>query len=168
MAEREKPVGQMALAKLCGNVEPRTIRNWVKEGMPERSKDGRPQYMLSEVIPWLRQRDQRESKGKETLDEQRERTLKIRAERRLAQAKLKEQLGQLIPAADVERAWERACAAMRGRITGARGKWAPSFVGLKGIAEVAPVLDAMAVDILAALLESADELDEDDDEEAAA
>src|SRR5687767_4905759 len=106
MADREKPLSQIALATLY-DVDVRTIRNWVEAGCPERRLSGRPAYMLSDVIPWRRTQDQIEARGGESLDEAKERARKLKEDadgKALDNAKKRR---ELVPADQVAMQWER-------------------------------------------------------------
>jgi phage terminase Nu1 subunit (DNA packaging protein) len=167
MAERERTVPQSAVAALFG-VDVRTIRNWVDAGMPHRIASGRPAYLLSEVIPWRREQDKREARVSAAPDLAEEQARKMRADADLSELKRDQMRGDLVPAVDVERRMERLCAYVRVRVMGIRGKWAPKVMGLGTMQEATATLDALSWDILEALRENADELDDPDTEEVAA
>lgn len=165
MAEREKPLTQRALAALF-DVDARTIRNWTEAGCPTRRLSGRPMYLLSEVIPWRREKDREEARGGESLDEARERARKLKEDAdRLALANAQRRR-ELVPAHQVAAQWERTLGVCRSRILAARGKWAPRVLGLGTMAEATAVLDQLADDLLATLRDGADEVEAADDESA--
>ncbi|MCF1193327.1 terminase small subunit, partial [Mangrovimonas sp. AS39] len=96
MAEREKAVSQGAIAGLFGK-DARTIRNWVAAGLPQRTQSGRPAYLVSECIAWREEQVRAEVRPPEGIDEAKERARKIRADADLAELRLKERLGQMVP-----------------------------------------------------------------------
>jgi hypothetical protein len=168
LAEREKPVSRTQLAALFG-VEVRTVTNWVQAGCPKRMLSGSPSFLLSEVIPWRREQDQKEQRGGALPKEDEERVRKLTADADMAELKRDELKGVLIQAALVERTWERVLGVLDARMTAARGKWAPKILGLGTMAEAVAAMDALIADLRAAFLEGADELEaeEPETEEAA-
>lgn len=166
MAEREETVSTAELARAFG-VDERTIRNWVALGCPQRMRSKRPAYMLSEVIAWRRKQDQIDARGSEKPDLAAEQARKLRADADLAELKVQERRGELVPAADVERQMERLCGTLRSRVLGVRGRWAPRILGLGTMPDATRVLDELANDVLEALRSAGDELtsDEAGDEE---
>jgi len=96
-----------------------------------------------------------------------------KARREMANAEIAEmQLAKLrneqAPVADMERAVEKLAGAIRAEVLGIRARWAARIVGLETKAEAAAILDQMAAQVLAALVDRAQGLDEDDDEQEAA
>ena len=164
MAEQEKPVTRTALAALFG-VDVRTVDNWLTVGCPAVKRSGRTMYLLSEVIPWRRDQDRRETRSTPKIDEEQAR--KMRADADLSELKVQQMRGELLPVADVERDMERLCAMVRARVLAVRGRWAPKIIRLETMAEATSALDALAADVLDALRDGADDLEEPDAEEAA-
>lgn len=157
MAEREEPISTAELARIFG-VDERTIRNWVALGCPQRMRSKRPAYLLSEVVPWRRQRDKVES-ATDKPDLAAEQARKLRADADLAELKVQERRAELVPAANVERQMERLCATLRSRVLGVRGRWAPRILGLGTMPDATRVLDELANYVLEALRSAADELE---------
>ena len=167
MAEQEKPIHRTALAALYG-VDVRTIDNWKVAGCPFITRSGRTMYMLSEVIPWRRQQDTKEQRGGASPKEDDERVRKLTADADMAELKRDELRGVLVPAADVERTWERVLGVLDARMTAARGKWAPKALGLGTMAEGTAFMDALIAELRASFVEAADEIEDVDPEEEAA
>lgn len=165
MAEREKAVSRTALASLFG-VDVRTVTNWVDAGCPKRKESGRPVFLLSEVIPWRREQDRHELRPSPKFDEEQAR--KMRADADLSELKVKRMRGELIPATRVEQDMERLCAMVRARVLSIRGRWAPKIMRLETMAEAALTLDDLTADVLDALREGADDLEEEPEGEVAA
>lgn len=163
MARERVRVSQKELAALFG-VSTETIRLWGKQGMPS-YRDG---YTPAECVQWRREQDKADAAARERPDLQEEQARKMRADADLSELKRDQMRGDLVPASDVEQRQERLCAYVRARVLSVRGKWAPKVMGLGTMAEATAVLDALANDILAALREQADELDEPETEEVAA
>lgn len=160
MAEREEVISTAALARAFG-VDERTIRNWVALGCPQRMRSKRPAYLLSEVIAWRRERDRIERQATERPDIAAEQARKLRADADLAELKVQERRGELVPAMHVERQMERLCSVLRSRVLGIRGRWAARVMGLGTMADATRVLDDLASDIIDALRGAADELEVD-------
>lgn len=163
MARERVRVTQKALAALFG-VTTETIRLWGKQGMPS-YRDG---YTPAECVQWRREQDKADASARERPDFDVEQARKMRADADLAELKRDQMRGDLVPAVDVERRMERLCAYLRVRVLGIRGKWAPKVLGLGTMAEATTTLDALASDVLAALREGADELDDDEPTEEVA
>lgn len=163
MARQRVRVAQKDLAALFG-VTPETIRLWGKQGMPS-YRDG---YTPAECVQWRREQDKADATARERPDLAEEQARKMRADADLSELKRDQMRGDLVPAVDVERRMERLCAYVRVRVLGIRGKWAPKVMGLGTMQEATATLDALSSDILEALRETADELDEPDTEEVAA
>lgn len=121
-------------------------------------------YRLSEVIPWRERTRGRE----ERPDVAAEQARKLRADADLAELKVREMRGELVPVSKVERDMERLCAMVRSRVLSVRGRWAPKVMRLETMAEATSTLDALAADVLDALRAGADELDEEPPTEEAA
>jgi hypothetical protein len=114
---------------------------------------------LDKVIQWRRGQDLEETQHGTTPDEAQERARKLRAEASLAELRLLERKGDLVPARQIEREWDQALGVFRSRVLALRGRWAPRLLGLASMAEAAAAMDAMGDNILSALRETADELE---------
>jgi hypothetical protein len=144
----------------------------VQAGCPKRIVSGSPSFLLSEVIPWRRAQDAKEQRGGASPKEDEERVRKLTADADYSELRVRERLRELVPAADMQRTLERLCAVLRARIVASRGKWSPRIIALGTMAEATAAMDALIADLLEALRDSADELEadeigEDDDQEAA-
>src|SRR5262245_61784546 len=106
---------ELAAALHCN---PRTVAKWQEDGMPvsSRGRGGRAsRYDLAECQAWVEARNQASVSG-ETLD-----VVQERARKEHWQAQLAEQLHQtrakdLLPRAEVEKAWAAEAAAIRARL----------------------------------------------------
>lgn len=164
MAEREARILAKELAALYA-VEYRTVQNWVAAGCPHRKRSRRLEFLLSEVVPWRRDQDKRESRGGDAPDLAQEQARKTRADADLSELKVQKMRGSLIAASDVEHEMERLCNVLRARVLSVRGRWAPKVLGLTSMAEATSTLDALANDVLDALRGGADDLEESDEED---
>lgn len=162
MPAREPTILPSELAQLF-DVDERTIRNWARLGCPQRMRSKRPMYVLSEVIAWRRQRDRVEASSADRPDLAQEQARKLRADADLAELKVQERRGDLVPAANVEQQMERVCLVLRSRVLSMRGRWAPRLIGLGSMIEAATVVDQLTTELLDSLLSAADELDRDGD-----
>ncbi len=146
-------------------VEYRTVQNWVAAGCPHRKRSRRLEFLLSEVVPWRREQDKRESRGGDAPDLAQEQARKTRADADLSELKVQKMRGSLIAASDVEHEMERLCSVLRARVLSVRGRWAPKVIGLSTMAEATATLDALANDVLDALRGGADDLEEPDEDD---
>jgi phage terminase Nu1 subunit (DNA packaging protein) len=169
MAPRIETVSLTEIAELFG-VDTDTIHLWRKKGMPHRQKSGRPRFEVAVCVQWRRAQDKRDQREATSPDEAKERTRKLSADADLAELKVRQRLGELVPIVDVERQTDRLVSIIRARVLSIRGRWAPRVIGLATMAQASTTLDGLTADILASLAEGADELQADsehDDSEAA-
>jgi phage terminase Nu1 subunit (DNA packaging protein) len=152
-------VNAAALGKVLG-VDPRSVMNFVEEGMP---KDGRGDYPLAKCVQWYIDRERqaaRVSRGMNDLDKARLR--KTDAEARKAELEARQLHGELIPTTDHEEIVGDLCDRLRATIVNI-----PSSYGMRleeaGVsATVAEsTLEAMADELMTALRGAADALDEE-------
>jgi phage terminase Nu1 subunit (DNA packaging protein) len=168
MAPPTALLGPSDLAKLL-KVTRQAIHDWRKQGLPCRIVSGSPKFTVAEVMEWRLERAREVARSNDAPDEAKERARKMRADADLSELKGAQMRGELVPVADVTRETERLCAVLRARVLSIRGRWAPKVLGLGTMAEATAAMDALTADVLAALQDSADELeDEPPDEEAAA
>lgn len=154
---------QVELARLFKKSR-ETIRLWEKAGMPSR-KGG---FVLADCIEWREEMIRQESLQPEEVDEAKERARKMKADADFSELKVQQMRGELMPATQVEADMERLCAMVRARVLSVRGRWAPKVIRLDSMAEATAVLDALAADVLDALRDGADDLDEEPEAEEAA
>ena len=113
----------------------------------------------------LRQREIRkhlEAQRPADIDEAK--TRKAQADAEIAEMQLAKMRGDLAPVADMDRAVERLALAVRAEIGGLRSRFAARIVGLQTPLESAEMLDAMSAQILAALQDAAEGLDDETDD----
>ncbi|MGN6104067.1 MAG: terminase small subunit [Kofleriaceae bacterium] len=113
-------------------VDPRTITNWVQEGMPQRTKSGKPVYAWGECRDWREKkiredaRANREAGGSEDrktqMAEARLRTALAEAE--AAELDLAERRGQLVTVDFMRGEFERIGHALRARLLAMPPAWA--------------------------------------------
>lgn len=159
-----------ALADLLG-VTLRRVQQLAAEGMPSRTENGERRFVARECVQWVRERDVEAARKAATpadADEAKERALKMKADRELAELRLAERRRELVEVAAVLKSDERLFGVLRARVTGGRGKWAPRMLGLGTMAEATRVYDEWAADTLAALEQGADAIEDDDNEQEAA
>jgi phage terminase Nu1 subunit (DNA packaging protein) len=162
MAARADEIGVAEIADLFG-VDSETIRLWRQRGMPHRMVSNRPRFVAGKCVQWRRAEDQREQRAQTNPKEADERARKLGWDADMAELKYREKLGQLAPVADVERQTARLCSAVRARVLAVRGRWAPRAIGLENMIESSALFDKVAADILAALEETGDEIENDDE-----
>jgi phage terminase Nu1 subunit (DNA packaging protein) len=155
------PRRTVSAAELCAlfAVAPPTVTEWVKGGCPHRRRGSRYEFVVSEVADWRVQRAKRVAREETAPDESAERARKLRADADMAELRVRQRRGELVAAVDVERSHEQLCAVVRSRVLGLRGRWAPKVLGLGTMAEATRTMDDLANDILAALVDGADEVE---------
>lgn len=152
-------VSRTYLAKLFA-CDVRTIKNLVDEGMP---KEARGQYDLTKCVPWYieREREQaRAGKGLNDLDLARQR--KTIAEARKAEMEAEALEGRLIPLDVHEKRFGDACERLRAVLTQVPARFMGRIQQARADAEAQAVGEAIRDETLKALLEVADDLDDDD------
>lgn len=167
MAPRIETVSLTDIMKLFG-VSDETIRLWRADGMPHRVVNGHPRFKPAECVAWRRERDREEQRRKDAEGEGIEdaQRRKAQADADLAEIKRDQLRGRLTDNDATLRLIDRICHSVRARVLSVRGRWAPRVVGLPTMAEATKVLDELAADILKALNEGADDLDEPEEEVA--
>lgn len=115
----DTPVNVAELAELFG-VHRHTVEAWVKDGLPASRgvTPGTPVLaQLRAAVRWVRERDAK--RAEEALEKAREgdpdssKARKLAAEARLKELTVAEREGQLVPADEVEAAWQQQTAAVR-------------------------------------------------------
>jgi hypothetical protein len=126
-------------------------------------------YVLADCVQWRREKDKADARASTAPDIAAEQARKMKADADLSELKVQQMRGDLVPSIDVVREMDRLCAVLRARVLSIRGRWAPKILGLATMAEAATVLDRLSADVLEALREGADELEEEEpaEEEAA-
>lgn len=114
----ETPVGLMDRRELAAalNVHPITISKWQDEGLPVAHRGGKgraSRYNLTDVQAWRAARDAEAAKGDGPLDPVQERAKKERWQALLAEQTFKARERELLPKAEVEKAWSAEVAAVR-------------------------------------------------------
>lgn len=152
-------VSRTYLAKLFA-CDVRTVKNLVDEGMP---KEARGQYDLTKCVPWYleREREQaRGSKGLNDLDLARQR--KTIAEARKAEMEAEALEGRLVPLAVHEKRFGDACERLRAVLVQVPSRFMARIQQARGDVEAQAVGEAIRDETLRSLLETADDLDDDD------
>ena len=165
MPPKAETVSLTEIADAFG-VEMESIRLWRTKGMPHRMVSGRPRFVIGECIRWRREQDRRETRESTSPDEAAERTRKLAADADFAELRVKQKRGELVPAVDVERHVERLISTVRSRVLAVRSRWAPRVIGLPDMAAATVTLDELALDILSALSDGADDIEVADVEES--
>jgi phage terminase Nu1 subunit (DNA packaging protein) len=161
MAPKIATVSLAEISDLFG-VDTDTVHLWRQKGMPHRVASGRPRFEVAACVQWRRTQDKREHRESTSPDEAKERTRKLSADADLAELKLRERRGELVPTEDVERQTDRMVSVIRARVLSIRGRWAPRVIGLATMAEATRTLDGLVADVLAALAEGAEEIEAED------
>lgn len=159
-----------ALAEIL-DVSLRRVQQFAAEGMPSRMVDGERRFVAKECVRWVRERDAeaiRKERDGDKPNEADERARKLKLEADMVALKLAERRGELVPVAQVLKSDEKLFGVIRARVRAMRGKWAPRVLGLGTMGEATSALDALADDILAALVDGAADLEQDEPEADAA
>lgn len=133
---------------------PRTIPKWMDEGMPvaERGRGGRPsKFDLEQCREWSESRRAAESDDLTAVDLIRERARKERAQAALAEQLYATRQKDLLPRADVEKAWSAEVAAVRSILLAMPQKYADRVhrAGTRNsVAGVEDMLKQMAHEVL--------------------
>jgi phage terminase Nu1 subunit (DNA packaging protein) len=167
VAPKIETVSLSEIANLFG-VDTDTIHLWRQKGMPHRVSSNRPRFEVAPCVQWRRAQDKRDQRESVSPVEAIERVRKLSADADLAELKLRERLGELVPTEDVERQTDRMVSVIRARVLSVRGRWAPRVIGLSTMAQATSTLDGLTSDILAALAEGADEVEASDEPETEA
>lgn len=159
------------LARLRG-VDRKTVTNWLNETppCPSTGTGSARRVNLVDFADWWAERAVRQAAAaapREEADEARERARKMRADADLSELKVARAREELVDVTAVIRSHERLCAVVRAKVSAIRGKWAPRVIGLATMGEATQAMDRLAADILAALVDGADELDDEPEQEAA-
>jgi phage terminase Nu1 subunit (DNA packaging protein) len=161
MAPKIETVSLGEIAALF-DVDTDTIGLWRQQGMPQRKISGHPRFEIAGCVQWRREKDKRENREGASPDESKERARKLAADADLAELKVRERRGELVPAEEAERQVERVVSMIRSRLLAVRGRWAPRVIGLETMAQATSTLDALASDVLTALSDGADEIEADE------
>jgi phage terminase Nu1 subunit (DNA packaging protein) len=106
-------VDQLRLAQICG-VAPKTVWEWQAEGLPyvPRVRENEEhRFDTAKVLTWLVRREVVRAAGGETP---KDRLARVQAER--IELDLAEKRRELIPAAEIERAWGQIVDAIRAEL----------------------------------------------------
>lgn len=107
------------VAEIFG-VTPGTVTNWKADGCPYRTRDGRPAYVLRQVIEW-RVEQARLSSAPPDMKAEQLRKLKAEADR--VELEVAEARGDLVPLADFDTALASEHEAMRAALTSLPSKF---------------------------------------------
>ncbi|MEW6718903.1 MAG: terminase small subunit [Thermodesulfobacteriota bacterium] len=145
-------MGEIVNGKRLGaifGVEPRTISNWRKEGLPVHEDQGRGKDTLYDTAvthQWLLARDGAAGTRDPGTVAARRRLLEIEAERRAIH--LAREQGEVVLADDAEKLWSAQVTACRSRLLAIPTKATPRVVGLENHAEVNDVLQTLIYEAL--------------------
>lgn len=155
--EPARTLTRQELATALGGISPRTIEKWLEEGLPvaSRGRGGRPsRYDLATVQAWLKARDDAAAAAAPNsgaLDLVRERARKEHWQAHVAEQLYLTRGGELLPRAEVERAWSAERDAIRTKILSVWTTHADRVfraATLEGLPGVEAALKAIAHDIL--------------------
>lgn len=119
---------QDKVAKILG-VSDRTVRHWIKEGMPVTPQN---KYDLIEIRSWRLLRDKRKKSSGQKKDNAEFWETKYREYKaKLAEIALKQKMGQLIPKAQVEAQLVQVSLAIKRSLLALPRSVAPQLVGLE-------------------------------------
>lgn len=159
------------LAQVLDLRSARRVQQLVHEGMP---RAARGQYDPAACALWYIRYMHRTRGGaadaRETAprgDLHAAQCRRTEAEAALKELELAARRRDLVAVTDVLRSDARLFGVLRARVTAIRGKWAARVLGLSTMPEATATLDALADDVLAALADGADEVENDETQEAA-
>lgn len=166
---RHELLTREALAERFG-VDVRTITNWVQDGMPQRTKNGRPVYAWPECRDWWEKkiradgRATREAGGDEDRKTQmaEARLRALLAEAEAAELDLSKRRGELVTLAFMREEFERVTTALRARLLAMPAAWAGRLEACATTVDRELALAAAVNELLPILGELADDDGEDD------
>lgn len=164
MAERY--VSRAEIARQL-RVTERTITTWVRDrDFPRRVKGRRVTFPEDRCFAWYVAYKQSEalkrSRSEEPADLDTARARKMEAEARMAEIELAKLEGELIPLDLFEEQLNVILDRLRAKMINLPGRWAPLLLGKRTIQEIIAVLEEAAADAMKALVEIADELEDED------
>lgn len=114
-------------------VDVRTITNWVKEGMPQRSRSGKPAYSWQDCYAWREKNIREDARATRHAggDEDRAAQMaelklrQLRAEAEQAEQDLAERRRELVTVDFMEAEFERIAQALRARLLSIPSGWEP-------------------------------------------
>lgn len=128
------------IAAACG-VSKRHVQNLFNQGMPR---------TVEEAVAWYRQQKQeREKRRTETLDEARRR--KTEAEAGLAELELARARGEVVSIQEVTEEVGVLMDRLRAAVLAAPGKWTPQIIGVSDMPTASALMAALTEELLGAL-----------------
>lgn len=164
---RKQPKGKEWLAlKACADrlhLTSRQVENLVTLGLPREQRDGAWRYPFPEVFDWYvghkvdAAKAKRESSTRKAADE---RLANVKAQ--IAELELAKATGDVVTMDYLEEQISRIVGRLAARCRNLPGKWAPTIVGMRNIAEAQVKLEAISVELLSSLSETGDDPELDD------
>jgi hypothetical protein len=142
------------LASLLALESARRVQQLAKEGIIPKAKRGvYPPAAIPAYCRWLRESQQRRARNdRETTQSlAQERTLKVAAERRLAELELRRRERELAPVEQMDRQVEALADAVRREVTSLPARYALEIVGLQEPAEAKAFLERVSRTMLETL-----------------
>src|SRR5690606_23096838 len=148
-------------------VTERTITTWVRDrDFPRRVKGRRVTFPEDRCFAWYVAYKQsealRRSRSEEPADLDTARARKMEAEARIAEIELARIEGELIPLDMHEQRLAMILDRLRAKMLNLPGRWAPELVGKRTIQDAIAVLETAVAEAMRALMETADELEDED------
>lgn len=140
------------------NVDARTVRNWIRDGMPA-MRAARGKYLVQRAAAnaW---RDARQKSATAPTDEADARARKLAAEAELKELELAKARGELVTVEDAARAVEEQVRLVRAALLAAPGQWAPYLIGLQTAGHAQAVLDDLTREALERVSQGGDDADD--------
>jgi len=154
-------VNQKELASYL-SLTTRQVSNLTERGMPSVSDKGRRLFDVAACFAWYRDQKVAEAvadAGPNTLDAQR--TRKTAAEARLAELELARLEGQMVTVEEAGRVLDKMLDQLRSVLLSFTSRNAHKLVGRKSIPEVSAILDTAVHELMATLVETGNETEEE-------
>lgn len=148
------------------DISERQVHNLVELGMPRRVRGKTVRYPWKLCHSWYIRFKQEEAvkraRAGSPADIDLARARKMEAEARMAEIELAKLEGELIPLDLFEEQLNVILDRLRAKMINLPGRWAPLLLGKRTIQEIIAVLEEAAADAMKALVETADELEDED------
>lgn len=153
----------VAEAAQAFRVTPRTLRNWLADGLPCHGEGKKRQIDLAEAVRWRLDRERAVLERKAVdIPPRHESEARLQAARaKIAELELAKLEGELIPMDLHIQHVELICDRLRAKMLNLPGRWAPLLLGKRTIHEIVAVLEEAVTDAMWALRSVADELEEE-------
>jgi phage terminase Nu1 subunit (DNA packaging protein) len=148
-------------------VEVRTITNWVKEGMPQRSRSGKPAYSWQDCYTWREKAIREDARATRHAagDEDRAKEMaelklrQLRTETEQAELELAERRRELVTIDFMAEEFERITNALRARLMSIPSSWEPRLAAARTPVDRQIILRDLVNEMMPLLEQAVDEVE---------